>query len=97
MLLHSEKQKSPKNRFVTKYFKGGRGVLVIIPVASWHCFGRSGFCASVSHHIMAVVIRDRDIVKEKYVGRLFKDQDVFRSKHSDLNDLLRRESSQLYR
>ena len=61
------------------YFKGGRGVLVIISVASWHHFLRSRFCAHMPRHILSIALRNRNIVEWKYNSRLFKIQDIFLS------------------
>ena len=59
-----------------EYFKGGRGVLVINLGASWHCFGWSRFCVSVSHHRMAIALRNGKIVLKKHISRLSKNEDI---------------------
>ena len=61
------------------YFKGGRGVLVIIPVASWHHFLRNRFCAHMPRHILSTALRNRNIVSWKCINRFFKNQDIFLS------------------
>ena len=47
---------------VIHYFKGGRGVYVIIPVASWHRSWHSRFYTTLTPRLLFIALRNRNIV-----------------------------------